>query len=327
MEEMLQNPNDEQQGGLDLRTSIARQRELLSDMLKLPLQTTAEMCAEVWPDRELLNQALMSSLAGFPYCKFLYALDTAAQQISDNASQDGLLSEHYGRDRSQRPYMATLVPSEDFLLSSAYMSLRAHRPSVTAVQVVRKNGQVLGFIGADFDLRDLPLTRNLYVETRQWRQVKGDPSIRSNVLYQTRVESPLDRSIDDAHAIVQELFTAHGMFHTQVHYSSSQAIIWLRDDPFRYRLLDVRDLMDPEICFAYPTSPYPKDAVVPKKKIKAILQSFKTLRFGDENIYLRSGSINIYNGLIGLNFSCDGSHYIPFDEFLEKDMSFWGMSA
>jgi hypothetical protein len=29
------------------------------------------------------------------------------------------------------------------------------------------------------------------------------------------------------------------------------------------------------------------------------------------------------NGMLGLTFSCDGSHYMPVDEFLEKDLSFW----
>ena len=42
-----------------LKGSIARQREVLSDMLKIPLQSVADMCAAVWPDRELLNQVLM----------------------------------------------------------------------------------------------------------------------------------------------------------------------------------------------------------------------------------------------------------------------------
>jgi len=40
-------------------------------------------------------------------------------------------------------------------------------------------------------------------------------------------------------------------------------------------------------------------------------------------IYLRSGSLNIFNGMISLNFSCDGSHYLPFREFLEEDSPFW----
>ena len=29
------------------------------------------------------------------------------------------------------------------------------------------------------------------------------------------------------------------------------------------------------------------------------------------------------NGMIGLTFSCDGSHYMSVQEFLEKDLSFW----
>jgi hypothetical protein len=43
----------------------------------------------------------------------------------------------------------------------------------------------------------------------------------------------------------------------------------------------------------------------------------------DESIYLRAGSLNIMNGLVSLNFSCDGSHYMRWDEFLHKDLSFW----
>jgi hypothetical protein len=43
----------------------------------------------------------------------------------------------------------------------------------------------------------------------------------------------------------------------------------------------------------------------------------------DETIYLRSSSVNIMNGLVGLTFSCDGSHYMPVEEFVEKDLSFW----
>jgi hypothetical protein len=33
--------------------------------------------------------------------------------------------------------------------------------------------------------------------------------------------------------------------------------------------------------------------------------------------------LNIFNGFVGLTFSCDGSHYMPWDEFLEKDIDFW----
>jgi hypothetical protein len=39
-------------------------------------------------------------------------------------------------------------------------------------------------------------------------------------------------------------------------------------------------------------------------------------------------AINIFNGMISLTFSCDRSHYVTYDEFLRKDMSFWlGIAA
>jgi hypothetical protein len=39
--------------------------------------------------------------------------------------------------------------------------------------------------------------------------------------------------------------------------------------------------------------------------------------------YLRSGTLNIFNGIVGLTFSCDGTHYIPYAEFLKMDHAFW----
>ena len=57
--------------------------------------------------------------------------------------------------------------------------------------------------------------------------------------------------------------------------------------------------------------------------VASIFEIFRTLRFADENIYLRAGSLNIINGMVGLNFSCDGSHYMRFDEFLDKNVDFW----
>ncbi|MET0122760.1 MAG: hypothetical protein ABW124_17115, partial [Candidatus Thiodiazotropha sp. 6PLUC9] len=58
-------------------------------------------------------------------------------------------------------------------------------------------------------------------------------------------------------------------------------------------------------------------------QLREVLQEFKALRFADETIYLRSASINIMNRMLGLTFSCDGSHYMPVDEFIEKNLSFW----
>jgi len=47
----------------------------------------------------------------------------------------------------------------------------------------------------------------------------------------------------------------------------------------------------------------------------------------NDMLYLRSGAMNIFNGIISLNFSCDGSHYIPYNEFLNKEHAFWSSGA
>ena len=307
-----------------LQESIAQQREALTGMLKKPLNDVAEACSKVWGDRQQLDEVLSRILPTVPNCKFLYALDTNAMQISDNVSHTGIMEKDFGRDRSSRPYMCEAVPSSDFLLSESYISLKARRPSLTAIQIVRNNaGNTLGFIGADFDLRDLPLTRELYEEPRYWRQIKGDPSIRGTVFHQTRVESMMDKHLNTIISVVEELMTDHGVFHVILHFSSSRAIIWLLDDPYRYRLLDIESIIDPNICLAYPHHPYPADAVVPVEKIRPILENFQQLRFMDEMFYLRSGTLNIFNGIVGLTFSCDGSHYISYDEFLNQEHAFW----
>ena len=307
-----------------LQESIAQQREALTGMLKEPLHNVAEACSKVWGDRQQLDEVLSQTLPAVPNCKFLYALDTNAMQISDNVSHTGIMEKDFGRDRSSRPYMCEAVPSTDFLLSESYISLKARRPSLTAIQIVRNNaGNTLGFIGADFDLRDLPLTRELYEEPRYWRQIKGDPSIRGTVFHQTRAESMMDKHLDTIISVVEELMTDHGVFHVILHFSSSRAIIWLLDDPYRYRLLDIESIIDPNICLAYPHQPYPADAVVPVEKIRPILENFQQLRFMDEMFYLRSGTLNIFNGIVGLTFSCDGSHYISYDEFLNQEHAFW----
>ena len=307
-----------------LQESIARQRETLIGVLQEPLRRIAAAASEVWGDRARLDAVLAALRPELPHCKYIYALDTRAVQVSDNISAAGVIDKDFGRDRSQRPYMREAVPATGFLLSQAYISLRARRPSLTAIQVVRDAaGGVLGFLGADFDLRDLPLTRELYEEPSYWRQIKGDPSIRGTVFHQNRSESEMDRHVDTVLGVIEELMVDHGVFHVMLHFSSSRATIWVVDDPFRYRLLDIDSLIDPDICLAYPRRPYPKDALVPAAGIRAVLDAFRTLRFMDEMLYLRSGTLNIFNGIVGLTFSCDGSHYIPYAEFTKMDYAFW----
>ncbi len=306
------------------KDSINKQREILKISLCGPLQIIAEKCAAIEFTREKINNVLLKGFSQIPNCTYLYLTDLHGVQLCDNISKEGLLKEHFGRDRSERPYMKEVVPTEGFLLSDAYISLNMTRPSITALQVVKKDGEVVGFLGADFDLRALPVSTTLYQESDSWRQIKGDPSIRSLVFQQSRTESVLDKNIDQVFSVLEELLTERGMFQGVFHFSSSRATVWVMDDPYRYRILDQEALLDTDICMVYPNRIYPDDALIPMEMIKPIFKTMKDLRMADDTIYLRSSSINIFNGLISLTFSCDGSHYMPYHEFLEKNMSFWG---
>ena len=305
------------------KDSIFRQREELARMLREPIALLGHKCAPVWGDRERLNAVLMEGFSSIPYCAYLYVLGNDATQISDNVGQAGIIPGHYLRNRAERPYMEEAMPAWGFLLSDAYISLSVQRPTLTALQVVVSGAGTMGYLGADFDLRSLPVTSALYLEPDHWRQVKGDPAIRATLFQQTRIESPMDRNMQNALSILEEMLTERGVFQCQIHFSSSQATIWTIDDPLRYRILDHEVLKDPDICLVYPSRPYPEDANIPRTDIARILAVMQGLRKGDTTIYLRTASINLFNGMVSLTFSCDGSHYMRYDEFLAKGPAFW----
>ena len=307
-----------------LQNTIDEVRRRLQQELQAPLDRIAQRLPEVWSSREALSRTLQESIRELPQCTFVYALNTGGIQISDNVSHAGLLPEHFGRDRSQRPYLKQVVPADGFLLSEAYISLLGRRPSLTALQLIRDaDGTVLGFLGADFDLRNLPTTGSLYEESTEWRQIKGDPSIRGTVFLQTRTESLMDRDMDSVLSVLEELFTERGVFQCVLHFSSSRATVWTLEDPYRYRILPHEALSDPDTCLAFPSAPYPTNALMPAEAIPRILENLKHLRFADETVYLRSSSINIFNGMISLTFSCDGSHYMTSKDFLDRSVDFW----
>jgi hypothetical protein len=307
-----------------LRDAIARQRQILKGWLESSLGSLADDCQAAWPDRGALEARLATGMEELPYCKYLYVLDAEARQITSNLSRQGLMPEQFGRDRGTRPYMAEAIAGARFSLSEAYLSRNARRPTLTAVhRIETANGQLLGYLGADFDLRELPATQAVYRQPEQWMQLKGDPAIRAGLFHQARVDSLMDQRIDSVLDLMNELMTVHGVFHGKLHFSSSRATLWLVNDPYRYRIHGIDDLSDPNLCMAYPRCVYPADAVVPAARVRDILAMFKSLRFMDETLYLRSGTLNLFNGIVGLTFSCDGSHYMPWDEFLDKSLTFW----
>jgi len=309
---------------ISLKETIRQQREELTAMLGDEMHDLAIACAPLLNNREQLESLLSEALPRLPYCKHLYVLDAQGVQLTDNITQSGIEAGHFERDRMDRPYMEGIIGITDFRLSEAYISRNKKRPSFTAIQVIRnEQGARAGFLGVDIDLRELPGIKETYQEPDNWRQIKGDPVIRSAVFFQQRAESMIDKHLDEVLPIISELFTQRGVFHAKLHFSSSRATIWLVDDPFSYRIINFDELIDPDVCLAYPIRDYHERAIVPADKVAEVFEIFRSLRFGDENVYLRAGSLNIINGMVGLNFSCDGSHYMRYDEFLEKSIDFW----
>ena len=307
-----------------LQETIAEQRKILVELLKNPLSELTQILAGDMTQPQKLEAHLQDAFPKFKYCKYLYVMDAEGVQITRTIHKEGGDPGSLNRNRSSRPYMQADFANTDFSLSEAYISKHNKRPSVTAIHVIKnEHNQLIGYLGVDYDLRELPGTNHLYKENYKWQQIKGDPAIRSGLFAQQRLQSEMDNNIDNVFALMKVLIFEHGVFHGKFHFSSSRVTIWLIDDPYNYRLLSMNELNDPDICLAYPRRAYSGLACVPEEDIIKIFEYFKQLRFADETIYLRAGSINIINGMISLNFSCDGSHYLPYKEFLEKGMDFW----
>ncbi len=308
-----------------LKEKIHTRKLNLADRLRDELMHIAQSSAEIWALTEKLDSVLRSSLKRIPACKMLFAVECHGIQISSNILANGDINTlARGQNLSDRPYMLNNNPNELFSLSPVYISRTDRKPSITAMhKVFDANGVRLGCIAADFNIDDLPEENIELFKSYYWRQIKGDPAIRKNLFQQKRVDSPMDRQLDQVNDIINNLICKRGIFHAKLHYSSSRATLWLHENPYEYRLHVLDEIIDPDVCLAYPSRPYPKEARVAEQDVIKVFKRFKELRNADDTIYLRSGSINIMNAMAGLNFSCDGSHYMPVDEFLNKSDSFW----
>lgn len=307
-----------------LEQVIRDQRLHLEQMLGESLLVIASCCAAVWHDRDALDRMMQAELAEIPCCQLLYAVDMNGLQRSSNISQAGVDVHSRGQNLSGRPYLSGYSKGRTFILSDVYISRVGRRSCITALhRISAENGEPLGYLAADFDLRDLPQLNRVAETPARWRQIKGDPAIRQGLFQQQRIGSAMDACLNQVHDIIHELIAERGVFHVKLHYGGSRATLWLNDDPRRYRIHVLDEIIDPSVCLAYPRVDYPADAIVDPGQVRITLDRFVNLRLGDSVIYLRSASLNVINGLVGLNFSCDGTHYLPAPEFLEKDHQFW----
>lgn len=305
-----------------MQPAIRERRAMLTARLGSHLARIARMLENHVDDPDGMDTILLEALPYLAPASLVYVIDREGRQRSSNISPAGRDISKRGQNLSGRPYLVAASAAR-MLLSPVYVSRVSELPCITAVHCIQQGPHTLAYLAADFILGDLPMSGEAAVQPRAWLQIKGDPAIRQGLFSQCRVESAMDRSMDDVIAIIDELMRDRGIFHAKLHFSSSRATLWLTSDPMRYRVHVLDEILKPEVCLAYPNAPYTSEACISPDRIRPVLHKLKELRGVDENIYLRAGSLNVVNGLVGLNFSCDGSHYLPVEEFLSREARFW----
>ncbi len=307
----------------ELKQTILAKKAALAEAISDKLAKLSDDCANVWPDADKLDHALEENINRIPNCHLLYAWDVNGIEVSSMVQPDRTDKNWRGKDLSERPYLKNNLPFKGIMLSSLYWSMYTEKQCITALQAINRSENLVGFIAADFAVNDLLKDTKLSAPDMHWQQFRGDPAVRSTVFMQTRSQSLLDEHMDEVLHTFHSLMTEHGVFHSKIHFSSGRCSFWMLDDPYNYRIHGVDEIVNPEICLAYPMHDYPKNAQVTPAELREVFKQFKQLRFADDTIYLRSASVNTMNGMLGLTFSCDGSHYMSVQEFLEKDLAFW----
>jgi len=308
---------------ITLTQEISEKKRQLCSQVGNSISAIANNCVEKMDDEAKLDLYLKEEMSKLHHCSLLYVTDCNYNQISSNVTKEEISPGYRGQNLSERPYLQSAVPLKGMILSEIYRDERSAKTCMTLLHAIHLNDGLKGFLFADFNLNDIPLDESIREELSHIQQFKGDPAIRGGVFHQQRNESLLDLNIDRVNFLVKNLYLNYGVFHIKLHYSSSRLSLWLYDSPHHYRLHTINEVLDGTVFSCYPKVNYPKDACVTEEQIQLAYKQYKQLRYADDNVYLRSASLNIINGMVGLNFSCDGSHYIPVQEFIDNSLEYW----
>ncbi len=303
--------------------TIAHQQGLFCSWISTPLKTIAEQCALEWLEQgcstRQLTTTLQESMRQIPQYALCYLLSPQGVMLTPTISHTGCEEADLGKDVSLRPYFLEWSDDRDFFLSHPYTSTKTNLPCMTALQAVRIEEELVAIIAIDFDGGGKAQLFNQFVP-KAHTQVKGDPSIRQQLFAQTRAITPMEEQIDIANRHAAWMLLHHGAFYVQLRYSRSTATVRFVDNPYHDSIFTLDQLLQSNTPNRQPMSAL---STVSAEQILPVFELFKSLRLADENIYLRSGSLNLVTGMVELNFSCDGTHYLPVAEFLEKSAAFW----
>ncbi len=295
---------------------ISQQKDYLSHQLESYFRRFAEQCGTCIDDKKALDALLHSYLDENIYVDLAYVSGRDGTHIGINFSHS-TVSDFLEPYLLQQALFKRVNCAHPFYLSDAYIPSSELKPYVNAVHGICRGDQMIGVLVLAIDLEKIPMPKQK-VGLVDWRQIKGDPAIRSNLFNQQRVSSPMDKEIKTVNRIARELVCELGVFHIKLYYPASRATLWTYENPYNYRVHVLDEIISPNICLLYPKKPYPKEATVSKEQVAQVLEYFSYLRFMDENLYLKAANLNIINGMIGLRFSCDGSHFLPVEVFLQK---------
>lgn len=305
------------------KETISHKKKLLASLIKTPLAELTQSCSRHWSDAGKLHDVLQDGLCKLPHCQLLYLIDTQGKQISPNLARGVRDNSWYGQDLSSRPYLKANLPYRGMVLSAVYLCQRSMQPCITAVQAVRKDEQLLGFLVADFLVNKLPNTSGAGLPRMAWQKTPVQGNGKNALLLPRRETSNTDTNIDYLIYVLSTLLQEHGVFQFQLHFSSNRCLLWTMDDPYRYQILSTDELMDSELFLSFPKQSYPGQATVDTEKIPLVLAQLKALREADDTIYLRAGSLNTINGMVMISFSCEGSHCLQVEKFLDGDFNMW----
>jgi len=299
---------------------INEQKKFLTEKLRVDFNELSKECEKILSknnDLNLIDKTLSIFIDYHPFTNLVYLIDSNGIQISSNIEKNNANSEFIGQDLSSRPFFKSIDGKDAINISDAYVSTATFKPCISLTQKIISKDKTLGLIVFDIDIErlDLPV-KDIILD--DWKQIKGDPEIRSNLFNQKRISSAMDESIEQVHKISVQLLSNLGVFHIKLHYASSRATIWTLDNPYNYHVHVLDEIISPNITLLYPKRHYPEEAKVSKEQISLIFFKFQEMRFMDDNLYLKTASLNIMNGSVGLSFSCDGNHYLSAEDFLEN---------
>ena len=308
-----------------LAKTISGRRERLVEFLSPVMKRVADQSARAWGDHNKISRLLGKQIQPWAELSFgtrLYTIHASGKSHSDVMVNELMAENQAIRYELLMPYLKG-EESDRMMLTEVYISSTLHRSCITAIQPVTREGELLGYLVGDFDLRKLPQEDHAFLPECSWKQLKGDPAIRTQLFQQRFVPGAMDEQIDEVLNIMDELIVERGVFRVAIRFPSSRATLWVLEDPYDEHTHVLDEILDPSICLAYPRRPYPDSAKIMTDMVRPILERFRMLRTGDDTIYLRTGIINIISGMVEVIFSCDGTHLMPAEMFLEKGDDFW----